>query len=407
MNCASISLSRAAPAPESLRRASSVFSNRKQWLTGWVGRVGEPRGDANHLSSAAPDGQWSDEVRFSPLQPFLFEIARLKVIFGRGSVSKAGDELAASGIERALVIASASHTQIVNELGQRCAGLYDDIVQHVPAQTAVKAANHARALGADGCLAIGGGSAIGLAKAIALETGLPFIAIPTTYSGSEMTAIWGITADGVKRAVIYDSQLFRTLPPKIAGPSGLNAMAHAVEGLYAQNANPIMSTLAEAAVDALATGLPAVCEEPSNLDAQDQVLYGGCLAGILLNSVGMSLHHKLCHTLGGAFNMPHAETHSVVLPYAAAFNLPAAPDANARLKKVLRSENIGRTLHELGRRVGAPQSLAALGLKYDDLDRASEIAISSPYANPRPITRGAIRALLEDAYRGAMPRSYD
>jgi maleylacetate reductase len=351
------------------------------------------------------------------LLPFLFEIARLRVIFGRGSVARVSDELAALRLKRVLLIASPSHLRMARSLADalddRCVGIYDKTAQHVPVELATAASTHVRALAADGCVAIGGGSSIGLAKAIALEANVPFIAVPTTYSGSEMTAIWGLTADGLKRtgrearvqarAVIYDSELFTTLPARIAGPSGLNAMAHAVEGLYAENANPIMSTLAEASVAALAQGLPAVCKRADDLDAQDQVLYGGCLAGILLNSVGMSLHHKLCHTLGGTFNLPHAETHAVVLPYAAAFNLVAATDARLRLERVLRTTNVGATLHELGRSVGAPRSLEALGLKHDDLERAAELATRTPYANPRPVTREAIRTLLEHAYRGVVP----
>lgn len=349
--------------------------------------------------------------------PFLFEIARLRVIFGRGSASRASDELAALKLKRVLLIANPTHVRLAQELADklddRCVGIYDKIAQHVPVEKATAASSHVRAVNADGCVAIGGGSAIGLAKAIALETGLPFIAIPTTYSGSEMTQIWGLTADGVKRtgrdprvqarSVIYDSELFTTLPASIAGPSGMNAMAHAVEGLYAENANPIMSMLAETSVASLAQGLPAVCKRADDLDAQDQVLYGGCLAGILLNSVGMSLHHKLCHTLGGTFDLPHAETHAVVLPYAAAFNLAAADDARRRLEKVLGTTDVGAKLYELGQSVGAPRSLEALGLSPADLDRAADLATRTPYPNPRPVTREAIRSLLEDAYRGVVP----
>jgi maleylacetate reductase len=351
------------------------------------------------------------------LSPFLFEIARLRVIFARGSLLRAANELHAMGLQRALLIANPSHRRqaqmLADLLGERCVGTYDNIVQHVPIEVATAASAHARELGADSCIAIGGGSAIGLAKAIALETSLPFIAIPTTYSGSEMTSVWGLTANGVKRtgrdprvqarAVIYDAELFTSLPPGIAGPSGVNAMAHAVEGLYAENANPIISTLAQESVRAIATGLPRVCRQADDLSAQEHVLYGSCLAGIVLNSVGMSLHHKLCHTLGGTFNLPHAETHAVILPYAAAFNLVAATDANTRLQAALGSEDVGRALHAFARAVGAPRSLQELGLKADDLDRAAELATLTPYPNPRPLTRESIRALLEQAYQGAVP----
>lgn len=349
--------------------------------------------------------------------PFLFEIARLRVIFARGSISRVAEELRAISSQRTLLIANQSHKPqaqaLAEQLGERCVDIYDNVVQHVPVEVAMAASTRARALNADSCIALGGGSAIGLAKAVALETGLPFIAIPTTYSGSEMTAVWGLTADGLKRtgrdprvqarSVIYDAELFTTLPASIAGPSGVNAMAHAVEGLYAENANPIISTLAQESVRAIAAGLPGVCERPDDLDAQENVLYGACLAGIVLNSVGMSLHHKLCHTLGGTFNLPHAETHAVILPYAAAFNLVAAPDANARLQAALGAEDVGRALHAFARSVGAPPSLQALGVKAEDLDRAAELATRTPYPNPRPLTRESIRELLEQAYQGTVP----
>lgn len=351
------------------------------------------------------------------MPPFVFEIARLRVVSGRGSRARLGEEVTVLDRRRVLIIVSPSHAATAAEvaalLGDRCVGIYDKVVQHVPAPVAAAGVAHARAVEADACIALGGGSAIGLAKAIALETGLPIIAVPTTYSGSEMTAVWGITTDGVKRtgkdekvlprSVVYDAELTATLPAKIAGPSGLNALAHLVEGLYAQNANPMMSTLAQEGVRAIARALPRVCASPADLDAQEEMLYGACLAGILLGSTGMSLHHKLCHTLGGTFNTPHAETHAVVLPYATAFNLPAALDARNRLTVALGTDAIASTIHALGAAVGAPRSLRELGLSQSDLDRAAEIATRTPYFNPRPVTRDAIRQLLEDAYNGVVP----
>lgn len=353
------------------------------------------------------------------MHPFVFEIARLRVISGRGSRERIAQEVEAIGCQRVLVIASPSHAgtaaQIDQLLGARSAGVYGKVAQHVPRPFVEACADVVRRDAADGLIAIGGGSSIGLAKAIALDTGLPFIAVPTTYSGSEMTAVWGITTDGVKRtgkdprvlarSVIYDSELVATLPAKTAGPSGLNALAHLVEGLYAPNANPMMSTLGQEGARVIARSLPAVCADPGNLDAQDEMLYGSCLAGILLGSTGMSLHHKLCHTLGGSFNMPHAETHAVVLPYATAFNLVAAPDAQSRLAAALGTPDVARAIWEIGAQVGAPRSLRDIGFKYEDLDRAAQIATSVPYPNPRPVTPAAIRQLLEDAFNGGSPEA--
>jgi maleylacetate reductase len=353
------------------------------------------------------------------VHPFVFDIARLRVVSGRGSRARIVEEVDALGCGKILIIVSPSHAatagQVSEALGARCIGVYDKVVQHVPAAVAAAGVDHAKAVGADGCIAIGGGSAIGLAKAIALQTALPIVAVPTTYSGSEMTPVWGITTDGVKRTgkddkvlprcVVYDAELTATLPAKIAGPSGLNALAHLVEGLYAQNANPMMSTLGQEGVRAIANALPLACRDPGDLQAQEEMLYGACLAGILLGSTGMSLHHKLCHTLGGTFNTPHAETHAVVLPYAAAFNLEAAPDAKRRLALALGTDQVARAIHALGTEVGAPRSLRELGLSHDDLDRAADIATRTPYFNPRPVTREAIRHLLEDAFNGVVPNS--
>jgi alcohol dehydrogenase class IV len=244
--------------------------------------------------------------------------------------------------------------------------------------------------------------------------GLPVIAVATTFAGSEMTPIWGLTEGNVKRTgrdlkvlprlVIYDPVLTLTLPAKIAGPSGLNAIAHCVEALYAENANPIVSLMAEEGIRALAASLPIVVGRGDDLEARSEALYGAWLAGTSLGMVGMALHHKLCHTLGGGFNLPHAETHSIVLPYATAYNRDAAPEAMARIRRALGGvEDAARGLYDLGRKVGAPKSLAEIGLKASDLDRAVELATQNPYYNPRPVTREGVRALLDDALNGRRP----
>jgi maleylacetate reductase len=276
-----------------------------------------------------------------------------------------------------------------------------------------KAMEAARRLQADGLVAVGGGSTIGLAKAIAFRTDLPQIAVPTTYSGSEMTDILGETAGGEKRTlrdpkvrpetVIYDVELTLALPLSVSGPSGMNALAHAVEALYAEDRNPIVSLLAEEAIGALAAGLPAIAAEPADRPARSRALYGACLAGLALGSVGMSLHHKLCHVLGGAFGLPHAESHTIVLPHAAAYNAPAAPEALARVAAALQAEEAPFGLYELASRVGAPLALRDIGMMAEDLDRAADLAVANPYWNPRPLERAAIRSLLEDAWHGRPP----
>ena len=353
------------------------------------------------------------------MREFEFEIAARRVVFGTGSRHRLAEEIGTLGSQRVLVIADPSHSstaqEIAQQLGTRCAGTYDRVTAHVPEETAAAGRDRARQLDADCYLTIGGGSAIGLAKAIALEIEKPIVAVPTTYAGSEMTPIWGLTEGGVKRTgratrvlprlVIYDPELTTSLPPHVAGPSGMNALAHCVEALYAENANPVMSLLAEEGVRSLATALPRVVASPEDIDAQAQALYGAWLGGLTLASVGMALHHKLCHVLGGTFNTPHAETHALMLPYVTAFNLESAPDAEQRLRTALGTRDIARALRDLGQAVGAPESLQALGLTESDLQRAAELATQSPYYNPRQVTMENIHELLQDAYAGAMPRA--
>jgi maleylacetate reductase len=229
-----------------------------------------------------------------------------------------------------------------------------------------------------------------------------------------MTPIWGLTEGGMKRTgrdmkvlprlVIYDPELTLTLPAAIAGPSGMNAVAHCVEALYSETANPIVSLMAEEGIRALAASLPKVVSRPNDLEARTTALYGAWLAGAALGSVGMALHHKLCHTLGGSFNLPHAETHTVVLPYATAYNRTAAPEAMQRTARALADgADPAMALHELAKRLGAPTALKDIGMKAADLDRAAELATQNPYYNPRPVTREGIRALLDDAYHGRPP----
>jgi maleylacetate reductase len=289
---------------------------------------------------------------------------------------------------------------------------------HVPVEVARRARELAAELGADGCVAVGGGSAVGLGKAIALEHDLPIIAVPTTYAGSEMTPVWGLTEGGEKRtgrdvrvlprSVLYDPEMTLGLPAGMSATSGMNAIAHAVEGLYAPDATPIISLMAEEGARALAGALPAVVANGGDIDARAEAQYGAWLCGAVLAATTMSLHHKLCHTLGGTLDLPHAQTHTVVLPHALAFNQPAAPQAVAALSRALGgAPDPARELWELAGRLGAPRSLAELGMAEADIPRITELAVAKPYANPRPVTRNGVESLLRAAWAGDQPRSLD
>ena len=351
------------------------------------------------------------------MRSFVYDALPGRVVFGDGSVGRVPEEAERLGVRRALLIASRSQRAVAEDvagrLGPRAVGIEDRVVVHVPIEVAQAGRAKARELGADGCIAIGGGSAIGLAKAIALELDLPILAVPSTYSGSEMTPVQGLTEGGVKRtlldlrilprAVVYDPALTLSLPPAIAGPSGMNAMAHAVEALYAANANPITSIMAEEAIRALGRSLPAVVRQPDDLEVRADALYGAWLAGTCLGAVGMALHHKLAHVLGGSFDLPHAQTHTVLLPHVAAFNRDAAPDAMARIARALDAGDAAAGLFDLIITIGAPTRLAELGLDEQDLDWAAELAVQNPYYNPRPVTQDGVRALLDEAFRGRRP----
>ena len=342
-----------------------------------------------------------------------------RVVFAIGSLDLIAREVEALGCKRALVLCTPPQRQqaesVAALLGEASAGVYDGAEMHVPIEGARKAREHAKAVGADCAVAVGGGSTIGLGKAIALESAIPILAVPTTYAGSEMTPVYGITEAGLKRTgkdarvlprtVLYDPRLSATLPLGMSIVSGMNAIAHAAEGLYARDGNPVMSLMAEEGIRALAGGLVGIADNEADMEARSKCLYGAWLCGTVLGHVGMALHHKLCHTLGGSFVLPHAETHTVVLPHALAYNAPAAPEAMARIAAAIGEPEAPLGLHKLALRLGAPTALRDIGMKEEDLDRACEIALSNPYWNPRPIERQPIRNLLQRAWEGAPPEA--
>ena len=351
------------------------------------------------------------------MRSFTYTALPARVVFGSGAVAALPQEMERLGCRRALVLSTpeqAPHAhEIAARLGERAAGIFAGAVMHTPVEVSERAVELARTLGADCTVALGGGSTIGLGKAIALRTDLPQICIPTTYAGSEMTPILGETAQGLKttqrsdkvlpEAVIYDVDLTLTLPPALSATSGINAIAHAVEALYAQDRNPVISLMAEEGAAALARALPQIVEAPGNVDARADALYGAWLCGACLGAVGMALHHKLCHVLGGAFNLPHAETHTIVLPHALAYNAPAAPEAVAALSRALGADDPSRALFDLAGRLGAKRALRDIGMPRDGIARACDIALNNPYWNPRPIERAGIAALIARAWAGEPP----
>ncbi len=343
-----------------------------------------------------------------------------RVVFGAGSLQHLGAEIAAMGCSRALVLCTPEQYPLAQRvsalLGDQSVGIFDRAVMHVPIETAQQARAVAQELGADCAIAVGGGSTTGLGKAIALDSGLPILAIPTTYAGSEMTPIYGITQDGLKktgrdarvlpRSVIYDPELSYSLPVDLSVTSAINAIAHAAEGLYAVDGNPIIDLMAAEGIAALGRAIPRLKLQSDDPSARHDALYGAWLCGSVLGHVGMALHHKLCHTLGGSFNLPHAQTHTVVLPHALAYNASAAPQAMQRIQTALGvqgSTTAAQAVYDLAYDHGAPTSLKELGLQEQDLHKALDIALQNQYSNPRPLMGEPLLNLLRDAFEGRRP----
>ncbi len=354
------------------------------------------------------------------MRSFVYNGQPSRVVFGAGSLQYLEREVSLLGATRAIVLCTpeqqALAEEIAGRLGSKSAGVYPKAQMHVPVETANAAIAEAKRVGADCALAVGGGSTTGLGKAIALQSGLPILAVPTTYAGSEMTPIWGMTENGLKktgrdarvlpRTVIYDPGLTVSLPVDLSVTSAMNAIAHAAEGLYAQDSNPVMDLMAEEGIRALAQAIPKIKADPADMHARGNALYGAWLCGTVLGNVGMALHHKLCHTLGGTLNLPHAQVHTVVLPHAISYNAAAAPDAMRRIERALQADDASLGLYKLAKDNGAPVALRDIGMKSEDIDRVVEIAVQNPYWNPRPVNpeaAGALRALLQRAWEGAPP----
>jgi maleylacetate reductase len=340
-----------------------------------------------------------------------------RVLFGSG---KAAENLAAEvsrlGATRVMVIASEFEAPIAADVttGIDVASFYDDVAPHVPIEKAEKARSTAAELGIDLLVCVGGGSTTGLAKAIAMTTGLPIIAVPTTYAGSEATNVWGLTEASRKTTgvddkvlpatVIYDAALTLSLPVDLSVASGMNAMAHCVDSMWAPRADPINQALAAEGIRALNQGLPLIKDDPLGLLGREQALYGAYLSAVAFASAGSGMHHKICHVLGGAYNMPHAQTHATVLPYVLAFNAPYATEAEVRIAAAFGADDALQGLNALRETLSAPKALKDHGLAEENIPEAVKLILPAiPGSNPRPVTEENLEELLRSAYSGTAP----
>ncbi len=351
------------------------------------------------------------------MRPFVYNAQPARVVFDVNVRESITAELRRLDVSRALVLSTPGQAgdalALATAMNGLAAAVFTDATMHTPVDVTVQALNVLHEQSCDALVAVGGGSTIGLAKALALRTGLPQVVIPTTYAGSEATPIVGETCDGLKttqrspkvlpRTIIYDVDLTLGLPVGLSATSGLNAIAHAVEALYARDASPVVSMIATDGIEKLARALPRIVLAPDDRAARSDALYGAWACGSCLGAVGMALHHKLCHVLGGSFGLPHSETHAVLLPQVVAFNHDAAPDVMARVARAIGAPRAGEGLFDLTKSLGAPVALREIGMPEAALERAVDLAMADPYWNPRPVDRRALSLLLEQAYHGRRP----
>ncbi|MFI1329851.1 maleylacetate reductase [Streptomyces sp. NPDC020845] len=348
---------------------------------------------------------------------FVHETLPQRVVFAPGGAARAiGDEAARLGAARVMVVVAPSSSALAGTLtgALPVAHVHHEVVRHVPVEVAGRAREAAARCRADALVSIGGGSATGLAKAVALTTGLPVVAVPTTYAGSEATNVWGLTEGATKttgvdpkvlpRAVVYDASLLRTLPVELSVASGLNALAHGVDAMWGPHADPIDLALAEESIRGLCQGLPAVKSDPRGLAGHERTLYGAYLAAVAFASAGSGPHHKICHVLGGMFDLAHAQTHAVVLPHVLALNAPHAPEAECRIAAALTAPTAVEGLAALYARLDAPMALRDCGMPEDGIARAVEPILAAVAANAPALTRDSLTALLRAAWAGEPPR---
>jgi maleylacetate reductase len=347
---------------------------------------------------------------------FVHQSLANRVVFGAGVAHRrVAAEIDRLNATRVIAVGSArslqTHADVLEALGERLAHTFSEIKRHVPRRVADAATAAAADVGADAVLAIGGGSTIGTAKAVALATGLPIVAIPTTYAGSEVTPVWGITDNGDKRTgrdpvvlprtVLYDVERTAALPMAITVASAMNAMAHCIDSLWAANATPLALLQALRAIELIAAALPMVHSEPSHERGRHDLLLGAWLAGTAFAVAGSAIHHKICHVLGGRFDLPHAQTHAVLLPHVIAFNAADAPDADASIARAFGAAHAARALQDMNARFGVPASLEALGVTRDAvLSTVDAVLRVVPDENPAPIDTQSVTGLLLAAWQG-------
>ena len=352
----------------------------------------------------------------SAVPNFTYHSDPVRIRFGAGSAAALAAEADFHEINRIVVLCSKSRADLALRLtaglGARRLAVCDASEPNMPRAAFERVLAELKRHDADGFVVIGGGSPIGLAKAAAATTKLPYLAVVTTYSGSEMAARWRIgIADnrisGEGRAAlpataIYDPELTLDLPARMSAASGMNAIAHAVESLYGIDTNPVVQAMAEEAIRRIGAALPRVVQNPRDLAARTEVLYGAWLAANFRAEVG--LEHAIAQRVRQWFDLDHAHTHAIATPYAIGFNADAAPDAMARISRALGAADAARGLYDLNVRLGLPTGLKGLGLREQDIGRAVEVVAAVKIDHPKPVSKADLTNIIAQAYAGEPPR---
>ncbi|MGA8951145.1 MAG: maleylacetate reductase [Xanthobacteraceae bacterium] len=355
----------------------------------------------------------ADEIMLSR---FTYHSDPIRIVFGAGAIGSLAAEADFHKMSRLVVLCSKSRRDFARRvtmgIADRCTGVSDASEPNMPRAAFERFLADLKQHNADGFVAVGGGSPIGLAKAAAATTKLPYIAIVTTYSGSEMAARWRIgvaegriTGEGaaaLPATAIYDPELTLDLPPRVSAASGMNAIAHAVESLYGIDTNPVVQTMAEEAIRLLGSNLPRIVDNPRDLAARSDVLYGAWLAANFRAEVG--LEHAIAQRVRQWFDLDHAHTHAIATPYAIGFNAKAAPEAMRRITRALSVGDAARGLYDLNVRLGLPTGLKGLGMREQDIEKAVEVVAAVKIDHPKPVSKADLLNIIGQAYAGEPPR---
>ncbi|MDG1707652.1 MAG: maleylacetate reductase [Emcibacteraceae bacterium] len=343
-----------------------------------------------------------------------------KAVFGENSALKLKDEVIALGCSRVMIACTknmvARFQHVIDDLGDMCVAIYDKAEAHCPEHIALEAVEEFKNKNCDVIVAVGGGSTIGIGKAITLRLDAPLIVVATTPCGSESTPIHGMLIGNTKKTgrdkkviasvSIYDATLTTSMNAHLTGTIGMNSLAHCVEALYAKVKSPISDLMAVQGIKALTSGLPKSIENPNDLKARADVLYGGMLSGYCVTLAGIAIHHKLCHVLGGHHGIPHGESNSVVLPYAVAYNESAAPEAMDKIKAAMGTTSASGGIYDFATKIGVPKSLKELEMQESDLDLAAKETVERTPYNPKPVDEKSLREMLQQAYEGVRPVAF-